>query len=157
MASTQILKGFVVAAILFLAVPASALEPFPPPTVTSLAGVWVGPGAQGAYFRLELNKQGHGLLVIQSVFGNSITYYKVKGVVLNGYYKCSFKLVPVRSANPTVSLHGICKGDMHLVRSGTNPDNGYKWQYKATLQREKPLLRRLHAVKQASKRFRATH
>ena len=156
MARQRILLVIVGVILATLGLAARATLPPPRPTLGSLSGVWIGPGDQGTYYRLELNAKGHGLLVVQELWSGPISFYKVAAVKLVGY-NCDFDLAPQHGANPTVRLKGICNGDLHLVRSGINRDNGFKWQDGATLERANLLLPRIRAVREASERFHAEH
>jgi len=124
----------------------------PPPKIQQLAGAWIGPEEQTAYFRLDLDKTGRGLLVIQEDSPDGyFSYYKVSKTILADY-KISFALLPLKGSDPTVTLTGEAyPRRLLLVRSGTN--HGYKWHYKVSLEREDYLLPRIHAVKHASAQF----
>ena len=140
------------AAMVVLSLAAAARSLAPPPTKELLSGAWIGPDEQIAYFRLELDKSGHGLLVIQEDTDGPVSFYRVTNTKISGY-KVSFALLPQRGADPTVRLGGEhSPGELHLVRTGVN--HGYKWRTKATLEREERVLPRIRAVQDASAKFR---
>jgi len=125
-----------------------------PPKLDQLAGAWIGPEEQLAYLRLELDKAGHGILVVQEDYNpSSFSYYKITKTDLSDN-TISFVLVPFKGSDPTVTLSGqaYSTGEMALVRSGIN--NGFHWHYKVDLQREDYLLPRIRAVQKASARAR---
>ena len=153
MAVPRFIANIVGAALVTVSVAAGAISLAPPPTTELLSGAWIGPDEQIAYFRLELDKTGHGLLVIQENTDGLMSFYRVTDTQISGY-KVSFMLSPQRGADPTVRLDGESSpGELHLVRSGSN--HGYKWRIKATLEREDRVLPRIKAVQDASAKFQA--
>ena len=152
-ASTSTVKiGFMLLTLLGCFV-ASATSIVLAPQMHDLAGAWLGPADSSAYFRLELDAAGQGLLVIQEApSGGAISLYRIKSTSLSGY-SVSFSLEPVSSADPTVKLSGKAyPGKLLLERSGVN--HGYNWQQAVTLEREDYILPRIRAVQEASTVFR---
>ncbi|MEO5596882.1 MAG: hypothetical protein ABIQ97_07015 [Lysobacteraceae bacterium] len=142
---------------MLLSIAASATTMLKPPKIEELAGAWIGPDDGIAYFRLEIDKAGRGLLVIQEGSEDGyFSYYKISRTILSNSnnYKISFALLPLKLADPTVTLSGEANtGELRLVRSGIN--HGYKWHRSVSLEREDYLLPRIHAVKEASATFHA--
>jgi len=140
--------------LLVVGTAAGAITMAPPPKIEQLAGAWIGPNDQTAYFRMEIDKAGHGLLVIQEDSPDGkFSFYRISKTTLS-QYKISFALVPLNRADPTVALSGEASpGELLLVRSGIN--NGYNWHQNVSLQREDFLLQRILAVQKASAQFHA--
>jgi hypothetical protein len=134
--------------LLFSCTTAQATTIAPPSTVEQLAGAWIGPDSQTAYFRLEVDKTGHGLLVIQEDSDNGhISQYNISATSLSGY-RVSFTLLPLNGADPIELSGKESPGILSLVRSGLN--HGHKWHTNVSLEREDYLLPRIQAVKEAS-------
>ena len=131
-------------------VTATSMAPYA--KLPELAGVWVGAGTGGEYFRLELDKKGIGLLVInEDVAVEDISIYEVTATKLKEY-SVSFELKPTGEAEP-VTLSGDTAGyDMNLVRRGVGEAH---WSSQVELQPEDFLLENLESVRKASVRFRS--
>jgi hypothetical protein len=120
----------------------------PPPKIEQLAGAWIGPDDQIAYFRLEIDKAGHGQLVIQEDSPDGlISKYKIAATKISGYH-VSFSLLPVHGADQIQLSGEESPGTLSLVRSGVN--HGNKWHNRVSLEREDYLLPRIQAVRDAS-------
>ncbi len=145
------------ATLFLLCIAASAIETVKPPKIEELAGAWIGPDDGIAYYRLEIDKAGRGLLVIQEGSQDGyVSYYKISKTILynSNNYKISFALLPLKSADSTVTLSGKAyPGQLLLVRSGIN--HGFKWHHSVSLEREDYLLPRIDAVKKANAQFNA--
>ena len=142
------------ALLLLSSVSASAIKVLPAPSLEQLAGAWIGPDDSIAYFRVEIDKSGRGLLVIQEdSHDRNLSLYKIKSTKLSGYL-ISFQLQPIKKADPTITLSGEASfGELQLIRRGVN--HGNKWQNKLVLERENQLLPRIQAVKRAAHDFQS--
>lgn len=141
--------------VLSASMDARAISLAPPPKLEQLAGAWIGPEESIAYFRLELNKAGRGILIIQKSYQpSSFSNYKITKTNLADN-KISFVLMPLEGSDPTIALSGEAYsfGEMALVHSGVN--KGFHWTYKVKLEREDYLLPRIRAVQNEGARMRA--
>ena len=112
---------------------ASADKAVRPATLAELATVWVGCEAQGRleYLRLELDREGHGLVTMQWLPGEPADAYRIVSTRLDRY-DVEFTLQPVdRDAEP-MSLSGRAIGvRLDLEAVGSQSD----WKRKFVLDR----------------------
>ena len=153
MTKPRLFARFVGAALLAVSLSIGALSLATAPTIERLAGAWIGPDEQIAYYRLEIDRAGRGLLVIQGSPDGDLSFYEITGTRVSDY-QVTFDLLPLEGSDPTVTLSGeYSRGELHLVRRGVN--HGYKWHHNVMLDREDEVMPRIKAVQEASARFRA--
>jgi len=136
------LKLFLTSLALVGALPVAA-KPIRQPTMEDLAQVWIGGRPQGSeFFRLELDKEGVGLLTVQYIRGHPAVAYRVIKTSLSKY-KVEFVVDPIdRDAEPVFLRGEAYPGSLYLnvgAPKGT-------WKRDIFLQTEKSVLAQLKAV-----------
>jgi len=113
------------------------------PTMADLAQVWIGGPPKGIeFFRLELDKEGVGLLTVQYLPHHPAVAYRVLKTSLSKY-RVTFVLNPLESGAEPIFLRGEAyPGTMYLEVG--NPKNN--WKRDIFLETEQSVLARLKAV-----------
>jgi len=136
------LRTFAIALALFCSC-AAARSVFPPPTLATLQGSWLGgSGASEKYFRLEIDTSGRGILIAQFDSGERPAVYEVLSTQLT---ECAiqFELRPEPGAEPIYFRGSACGGVSMKLEVG---DAERRWHSKVLLRREGDVLSRIEAV-----------
>jgi len=99
-----------------LSLDARAIKLPPPPTITQLAGVWIGPDESGAVLRLELDDRGIGKLQVSEQ--GSPTVLASYNITLNKdrhASKLSFAVSPDKNSPSNFSLSGSVVVGAHAL------------------------------------------
>ena len=106
-------------------------EPAPEPTLTGLAGVWVGHALDGFEFvRLELTESGSGFLTVETFADRPLAGYEVTKTVID-HYQVTFNITPLGAGAYPMFLRSdrILPWRLTLEIGGTSPD----WKHKVML------------------------
>jgi len=125
------------------------------PTMEDLGRVWIGTVPKGIleFFRLELNKEGAGLLTVQYLPQEPAVAYRVSRTSLSGY-DVSFALEPLEKGAEPIYLRGqATPGDLDLEVGGVTG----KWKRPVFLEDEATFMARLKAVTDRAQTWRAQH
>jgi hypothetical protein len=124
--------------------------PRPPATNSELSGVWVGFDDARSVIRLELDKSGHGILLVRDE-NRAPSLYKVT-LNIKGDFDLSFALQPTGGADNTFTLSGTyLLREIKLERHYAGQD----WNSGALLLPESMLQSGIQVTKTASSKFRS--
>ena len=137
------LKLFLATLALGVALPVAA-KPIRQPTMADLAQVLIGSQPKGIleFFRLELDKEGVGLLTVQYLPQNPAVAYRVLKTSLSKY-RVVFVLAPIDKAAEPIYLRGDAYPGTLDLEVG---DPKGSWKREVFLQTEQSVLARLKAV-----------
>ena len=136
------LELFLASLALVVAVPVAA-KPMPQPTMADLAQVWLGGPPKGIEFlRLELDKEGVGLLTVQYLPHHPAVAYRVLKTSLSKY-RVVFMLVPIDEKAEPIYLRGEAYPGTMYLKMG---DPKGTWKRDILLQTEQSVLARQKAV-----------
>lgn len=130
---------------------AGATTPAPYPTMADLARVWVGASDSGVhdFYRIELDKEGKGLLTSTWSTDGPTSAYRITKTSLSKY-KVEFVLVPIDAPARSVRLHGTAvSSSMVLEMSGGD------WKTTIRMQSEAELQAKLKAVEERANHERS--
>ena len=121
-----------------------AAKPVRQPTMADLAQVWIGSEPKGIleFFRLELDKEGVGLLTVQYLPQNPAVAYRVRKTSLS-QYRVTFVLTPIDRGAEPIYLRGDAYPGTLYLEVGDPKGN---WKRDIFLQTEQSVLARLKAV-----------
>jgi hypothetical protein len=123
----RFLPFFVFLTLGALSLDARAIKLPPPPTITQLAGVWIGPDESGAVLRLELDGRGIGELQISE--RGSPAVLSSYSVTLNKERyasKLSFAVSPAKNSPGNFSLSGSAVIGAHALSLARHFNDSYE-------------------------------
>jgi hypothetical protein len=144
------IRLLVIAIVLILSAASNAGEQKPSriPTLEELATTWVGEGLEWSleYYRLDLQVNGEGSLVIQYLPHQTPVAYRVRGTTLNKH-RIALELQPLDGGD-VLRAHGFAVWPfIELEISSKKPE----WRRAIRMQRHSELLARLEAVSRRAK------
>ena len=150
----RILRVLTVASLVAMTGDADATTYVRQPTMDDLAQVWIGTVPKGIleFFRLELNKEGAGLLTVQYLPQEPAVAYRVSRTSLSKY-AVRFVLEPLEKDAEAIYLRGqATPGHLDLEVGGANGN----WKRPVFLEVEATFMARLKAVTDRANKWHAS-